>query len=188
VATPQDRRVTGEPLPPKAPNLTALLEPLVRHGVEFVVIGGMAGNLQGSNYPSFDLDIAYARDQDNLERLVAALTEIGVALRGAPADLPFQLDARTVANGANFTFVTPHGDFDILADVAGIKSYESLKANAETGKLGDFDVAVASIDDLIAMKRASNRTKDRLMLEEYIVIADEQRKLAEGDQSSPARS
>jgi hypothetical protein len=183
VAAAQGRRVTGEPLPPKAPNLAELLGPLVRHGVEFVVIGGMAGNLQGSNYPSFDLDVAYARDRDNLERLVAALEEIGVTLRGAPSDLPFQLEAQTLVNGANFTFVTPHGDFDILADVAGIKSYESLRSNAEIKRFAGFEVPVASIDDLIAMKRASNRVKDQLMLEEYIVIADEQRKLADSDQT-----
>lgn len=169
--------MTGEPLPPKAPDLAALLAPLVRHRVEFVIIGGIAGSAQGSSYPSFDLDIAYARDRDNLERLVAALTEIGVVLRGAPADLPFQLEAQTLRNGANFTFVTPHGDFDVLADVAGIRSYEILRAGAEIKRISGFDVPVASIDHLIAMKRAANRAKDKLMLEEYIVIADEQRKL-----------
>lgn len=170
--------MTDAPLPPKAPRLSELLGPLVRNHVEFVVIGGMAGNLQGSNYPSFDLDVMYARTGENLERLVGALAEIGVTLRGSPADLPFQLDSRTLENGSNFTFVTPHGDFDILADVPGIKGYEALRDNAEVKMLAGFEVRVAGIDDLIAMKRASSRVKDQLMLEEYIVIADEQRRLA----------
>jgi hypothetical protein len=174
--------VTGEPLPPKAPRLRELLKPLLSHGVDFVVIGGIAGSSHGSSYPSFDLDVAYARDQGNLERLVAALEEIGVTLRGAPAGLPFQLDALTLANGANFTFATEHGDLDVLADIAGIKSYDALRSRAESMRIAGFDVLVASIDDLIAMKRASGRVKDRLMVEEYVVIADEQRKLADGDQ------
>lgn len=171
--------MTGEPLPPRAPDLAALLGPLVRNGVDFVIIGGMAGTALGSSYPSYDLDVAYARDRGNLERMVAVLVELGVSLRGAPADLPFQLDTRTLENGANFTFVTEHGDFDILADVGGVKSYDDLRAAAEVTEIAGFAVRVASIDHLISMKRAAGRTKDKLMLEEYIVIADEQRRAQE---------
>lgn len=154
--------------------LRELLTPLVAHRVDFVVIGGTAGLAQGSNYPTYDLDIAYSREPANIAALVEALREIGVRLRGAPEDLPFQLDVRTIENGANFTFVTPFGDFDVLAHVAGVSSYEELKAGSSQKRVAGVDVRVASIDHLIAMKRASNRTKDKLMLEEYIVIADEQ--------------
>jgi predicted nucleotidyltransferase len=150
-----------------------LLEPLVRHGVDFVLIGGMAGIAHGSNYPSFDLDILYRRDRANIGRLVSALEEIGVRLRGAPADLPFVLDARTIENGANFTFVTQHGDLDVLGDAAGIKGFDELNSDAEEREIAGLQIRVASIDHLIAMKRAANRPKDRNMVEEYIVIADE---------------
>jgi predicted nucleotidyltransferase len=171
--------MTPEPLPPKAPNLRKLLEPLVSHGVDFVVVGGMAGISHGSNYPSFDLDVAYSRDRANVDRLVAALAEIEVRLRGGPDDLPFLLDARTIENGANFTFTTPHGDLDVLGEVAGIASFEDLRASATQKEISGVPVRVAALDDLIAMKRAANRTKDKLMVEEYIAIADEQRRLAE---------
>jgi hypothetical protein len=164
-----------EPSPPKAPEIDKLLGPLVRHGVDFVVVGGIAGFAHGSNYPSFDLDVAYARDRANLARLVEALEEIGVTLRGAPPELPFQLDVLTLENGANFTFRTQYGDLDVLADVGGVRSYDQLRAASEEKEIAGVGVRVASIDHLIAMKRAANRTKDRLMLEEYIVIADEQR-------------
>jgi hypothetical protein len=106
-----------------------------------------------------------------------------VSLTNAPADLPFQVDAPTLRNGANFTFVTPFGRFDILGHIAGVKSYEELELRSIPAKLEGKDVLVASIDDMIAMKRASNRTKDQLMLEEYIVIADEQRKLDDANQT-----
>lgn len=172
--------MSGDPLPSEPPDLARLLEPLVRHRVDFVLIGGMAGIAHGSNYPSFDLDVAYSRDSANLERLAGALSEIGVTLRGAFSDLPFQLDARTLANGANFTFVTPHGDLDVLADVAGIKSFEDLRDAAQEKEVSGLPIRVASIDHLIAMKRAADRPKDRNMLEEYIVIADEQQRRGEG--------
>jgi predicted nucleotidyltransferase len=173
-----------EMLPPKAPDLRSLLAPLVRHGVDFVLIGGMAGIARGSNYPSFDLDVAYARDKANIKRLVAALQEIGVRLRGGPADLPFQLDERTIENGANFTFITPFGDFDVLADVDGIRSYDELAAASEEREVFGIPVRVASLDHLIAMKRAANRPKDRNMLEEYLVLADKIRQREEEEKAS----
>lgn len=170
--------MSPDALPPRAPDVHALLEPLVRRGVDFVLVGGMAGIALGSNYPSYDLDIAYARDRANLDRLAAALTELDARLRGAPPDLPFVPDAETLKRGANFTFVTPHGDLDVLADMAGIRSYGELRDAAVEKEIGGFAIRVASIDHLIAMKRAANRTKDKLMLEEYIVIADEQGRAA----------
>lgn len=164
----------GEPLPPRAPDVRALLEPLVRHEVDFVLIGGMAGIALGSNYPSFDVDVLYARDKANVARLVAALGELGVRLRGAPPDVPFLLDQRTIEKGANFTFITSHGDLDVLADTAGVKDYGSVSSGAVEKDVAGLPVKIASIDDLIAMKRAANRPKDRNMLEEYIVLADKQ--------------
>lgn len=166
-------------LPTKAPELDRLLGPLIAHGVDFVLIGGQAGIAHGSSYPSYDLDVLYARDHDNVVRLVVALGEIGVRLRGAPEDLPIVLDRRTIENGANFTFITPFGDLDVLADAAGMPSYEELKAAAVESEVFGHLVKVASIDHLIAMKRAAGRTKDKLMVEEYIVIADEQKRLAQ---------
>jgi hypothetical protein len=174
--------MAGEPLPPRPPDLNRLLEPLVRHGVDFVLIGGMAGLVQGSNYPSYDLDVVYSRSRDNIARLVAALKEIGVRLRGAPPELEFILDERTIENGANFSFVTPFGDFDVLGEVAGLKGFEDLMTAAERKEVAGHSILVASIDHLIAMKRAANRPKDRNMLEEYLVIADRRQSRKEADE------
>lgn len=175
--------MTTEPLPPRPPDLRALLTPLIRHGVDFVLIGGMAGISHGSNYPTYDLDVIYGRSRANIALLVDALREIGVRLRGAPADLPFLLDAKTIENGSNFTFITPHGDFDVLGHADGMPDYAELKTEAPIREILGLEVRVASIDHLIAMKRAANRTKDKLMVEEYIVIADEQRKAAKAGES-----
>lgn len=152
-----------------------LLSALVRHGVDFVLVGGMAGIALGSSYPTYDLDVAYARDEANLERLARALQELQVSLRvkGEAANLPFLPEARTLANGANFTFVTQFGMFDVLGDLAGVRSYEDLRRDATSQEIEGHQVRVASIDHLIAMKRAANRPKDKLMLMEYLVLADE---------------
>lgn len=155
--------------PPLEPH--PLLRALVTHGVDFVLIGGMAGLARGSSYPTYDLDVAYARDSANLERMARALEEVGVTLRGAPAALPFVADARSLGNGANFTFDTEFGMFDILGDVAGIASYEELRRGATVLEVEGFSIHVASLSHLISMKRSANRNKDQLMLLEYIDLA-----------------
>jgi transcriptional regulator with XRE-family HTH domain len=147
-----------------------LLDALDRNEVEFVVIGGVAGLAHGSAYPTYDLDIAYARDSRNLERMAAALRDIGVTLRGAPDDLPFQVDSKTLEAGMNFTFVTEFGPFDILGHIDGIRSYEELCSQAKVQDLGGIPVQVASLNHLIGMKRTVDRTKDQLMVEEYVTI------------------
>ena len=159
-----------------------LLEVLVRHGVDFVLIGGMAGAARGSSYVTLDLDVAYARDGENLERLSEALRELGATLRGAPRDLPFVVDAKTLENGANFTFETRFGPLDVLSDPAGAPPYATLRAGSGEELLVEgVRIRVASLDHLIAMKEAAGRPKDLLMASEYRVISDELRRPPEPD-------
>ncbi len=142
----------------------ALLETLVRHEVRFVVIGGIAGNAHGSTTATLDLDVCYARDKENVRSLAGALGELQVTLRGADAGLPFRADERTIRNGLNFTFRTSHGSLDCLGEASGY-TFEILAPNAERADLGGIEVLVASLDDLIRMKRAAGRTKDLLEVE-----------------------
>jgi hypothetical protein len=152
-----------------------LLEVLAAHGVDFVVIGGVAGGAHGSAYGTFDVDVAYERSAENLQRLAEALKSIDARLRGAPQDVPFILDAKSLEAGGNFTFATRLGSLDVLAYPAGAPPYERLRADALAIEIGKQRVLVASLDHLIAMKEAAGRTKDKLMATEYRVLSDELR-------------
>ena len=77
-------------------NPEALLRRLVAHGVDFVIVGGMAMVLHGSARLTRDLDICYSVDPANLEALGAAMVKLGARLRGVSEDLPFVPDARTL--------------------------------------------------------------------------------------------
>jgi hypothetical protein len=153
-----------------------ILSALAEGGVDFVVVGGVAGGAHGSSYPTYDLDVAYGRDDANLDRLATVLTSLGARLRGAPADVPFILDARTLRAGANFTFATELGSFDIRGDAAGAPPYERLRADAKVTRVRGLEIRFASLDHLIAMKEAAGRPKDRLMATEYRLLADELRR------------
>ena len=151
-----------------------ILRRLQAHGVRFVLIGGLAAKAHGSPTLTVDIDICYARDRDNLERLAAVLGELGAVLRGAPADLPFHPDRRTLERGDTFTFTTAYGDLDILGTPSGVAGFEELNANADEAELDEaLVVRVASLDDLMRMKCAAGRPKDRVELEILGALRDE---------------
>lgn len=163
----QDQRardVRFEPIP--------ILELLLRHEVRFVLIGGVAGNAHGSTTATLDTDICYQREEQNYDRLAAALRELRVTLRGADPGLPFRIDTRTIRNGMNFTLETAeHGAFDCLGEASGY-TYEILAANAEPADFEGASVLVASLDDLIRMKRAAGRLKDLVEVENLSKLRD----------------
>ncbi|MGH2693910.1 MAG: DUF6036 family nucleotidyltransferase [Actinomycetota bacterium] len=141
------------------------LEVLSAHEIDFVLIGGLAARLHGSPTVTDDLDICHSAERDNLERLAEALRQMEAKLRVAPADVPFPLDARTLAAGANFTFSTNYGPLDCMALPAGVNGYDELSRTADRMRFDDLEVLVASIDDLILMKRAAGRPQDLKELE-----------------------
>src|SRR5436190_16577083 len=133
--------------------------------VLFVLIGGVAGAVHGSPSVTQDLDICPEGSFENLERLAAALIKIHARLRGIDEDVPFILDARTLAAGDHSTFSTDVGDVDCLITPPGTEGYADLIRDAVAVDLDETEVPVASLDALIRMKRAAGRAKDRAELE-----------------------
>ena len=150
-----------------------VLRGLLEHEVRFVVIGGLAVMALGSPLVTYDTDICYERSPENLERLAAALKALNARLRGAPEDVPFLLDAQTLARGDHFTFLTDAGPFDILGTPSGSEGYDALVRNAVQAELFGAVVMVSGLDDLIRMKRAAGRLKDLRALEELGGLRDE---------------
>lgn len=148
------------------------LETLVEHGVRFVIIGGVAAQLLGAPVATFDIDICYARDRENLDVLAEALRELDARRRGAPDNVPFRLDARTLEAGDHFTFATEAGPLDILGTPAGAEGYDALASASRRVRVREIEVLIASLEDLMRMKKASGRTKDLLMLEELAALRD----------------
>lgn len=131
------------------------------HGVEYIVVGGMAESLMGSPRPTFDIDLCHRRTPENLERLAQALQSLNPTLRGEPADLPFILDAKSLALGSNFTFNTDVKALDLLGYVEPIGDYEALIENAEDEVFEGQAIKIIALDDLIRIKEHINRPKDR---------------------------
>jgi hypothetical protein len=149
------------------------LQVLARHRVRFVIIGGFAGRLWGSTSITNDLDICYARDEKNLESLAAALRELEARLRGAPSDVPFLLDAKTLKAGDHFTFTTKYGALDCLGTPSGSAGFRDLAQGATEMVVDSVHVLVAALEDIIRLKRTAGRPKDLVEVEILAALREE---------------
>ena len=137
-----------------------LLRALDNSGVEFIIVGGFAAILHGSARLTEDLDIVYARSPDNVQRLTEALAPLHPYLRGAPPGLPFLWDAETIRRGLNFTLITDHGDLDLLGEIAGGGTYETLLPNSLVIEIFGMECRILNLKRLIQAKRDAGRPKD----------------------------
>lgn len=150
----------------------ALLEALVDANVEFVLVGGLAAIAHGSARLTQDVDVVYARDPKNLERLAEALAGHRPYLRGAPPGLPFRWDATTLQHGLNFTLETALGDIDLLGEIAGGGRYEDLLPHSIELRVFDRAVWCLGLEKLIETKRAAGRPKDLEAIAELEALRD----------------
>ena len=165
-----------------ATQFSKILQILAEAEVQFILIGGAAANVWGSGRLTFDVDVVYARNRANIQRLVQALAPYKPYLRGAPPGLPFTFDERTVRMGLNFTLVTTLGDLDLLGEVAGTGTYEQLLPySSEILFMGLVKCRCATLERLIQLKRAAGRPKDLEVLAELQALLEERRKLESGN-------
>lgn len=137
-----------------------LIKCLCEAKIDFIVVGGAAAIAHGASRMTQDLDIVYSRSEENLKKIVKALNPLSPYLRGIPAGLPFQLDLSTMKAGLNFTLTTSIGELDLLGEIIGSGSYESLKDQTVTFSIFSCDVRCLDLETLIRTKKAVGRPKD----------------------------
>lgn len=150
-----------------------LLRVLTDAGVEYVIVGGVAGVLHGSVRFTEDLDVVYARTDDNIQRLCTALVPHDPYPRGAPKGLPFTWDERTLRSGLNFTLDTKLGALDLFGEIAGGGDYSALAANVIAMDLDGLPVRCVDLPTLVRLKRAAGRPKDLEAIAELEALREE---------------
>lgn len=151
----------------------SLLARLRRHGVDFVIVGGVAATVHGSTRLTQDLDIVYDRSPANLARLVAALSELAPYPRGAPPGLPFEWSTATLRAGLNFTLTTTLGDLDVFGEIAGRGAYQDLVGESVPISVFGVELRCLSLERLIETKRAAGRPRDFETIAELEAIREE---------------
>jgi predicted nucleotidyltransferase len=157
------------------PDLERVVPALVHGGAEFIVIGGVAAIIHGSARATFDVDVLYLRDEQNIQRLANSLAPYKPYLREVPPGLPFTWDAKTIRNGLNFTLTTELGDIDLLGDVGG-ETYQTLLPHSFEVEAFGVRFRCLDLPTLIRIKEAAGRRKDLEAIAELRVLLEETEK------------
>ena len=154
----------------------AILRTLIQKEVEFVLIGGVAATLHGSNLRTGDVDVCPRRGKRNLRQLATALRELDARVRtaGIPDGLPFKADAPFLARVEILNLTTRYGDFDLTFRPSGTEGFEDLWTSHVTFDLDGIQVPTASLADIIRSKEAAGRPKDREALPTLRALLGEQ--------------
>lgn len=152
-----------------------ILVVLDRHGVEYLLVGGLGAQAHGALRQTFDIDVVPATDDENWRRLASALRELGGRLRvGGLSDaearrLPVSLDAATLRAFGSSTWMTDAGPLDVLRDLpvaGGRRSYEDLAPRHVDAEIGGITVHIAALGDIVDSKQHAGRAKDLDALDE----------------------
>lgn len=143
-----------------------VIKSLATNRVRFVLIGGMAMRVHGSNRVTTDTDICYDRSESNLVRLADSLRVLE-ARRIAdlyPEGREVELSPEYLGAESMFAFMTRCGQVDCLAEPLGTRGFDDLDAHAVVQELKGMKLPVASTGSLRAMKKARGSLTDRMDL------------------------
>lgn len=150
--------------------LAAVLLDVARNRVECVVVGEVAGALQGWPLSLSGRVLEFVVAEHDHERLLASLASAGAAATTMPDHGP-----RWRAETTERFLLPKAGAIAVMHRPAGLPDYRQLAAGADRLVLDDADQRVASVHDLIVMAEASRDVGDRRFLTALYAVLEARR-------------
>ena len=163
----------------------ALFEPLFKAlneaGVRYVVVGGLAVVLHGHARLTADVDLVVDLDENQALRAIDALVRLGLRPR-VPVN-PRDFADRSVREAwirdrgmQVFSMFDPSNPMRVVdLFVVHPVPFEELWSRSQVFELRDTSVRVASIPDLIHLKRLADRPQDHADIEHLEAILESKR-------------
>ena len=149
-----------------------LLERLVHHGVDFVIVGGFAGVAHGCTYVTQDIDICLDFSTTTLLALQEALSDLDPVHRMTPHRKKLKLTEEACAQFKNLYLDTKEGQLDCLSFIDGLGDFSQAKQESELIEVEDTKMRVLSLDALVRTKRKMNRPRDREAISQLEAIRE----------------
>lgn len=140
----------------------ALFHALDDAGVDFVVVGGLAANVRGSERVTKDIDIVYRTEANNVRKLCAVINanQPRMLILGKPEGSPVTLTPDLLKRHPLLQLSTNFGEVDLLSSIAGFKSYRAIKNASEPVNIDGQSIPMLTREGVIKSKRAMKRPKD----------------------------
>ena len=150
-------------------DIRGILGELVREGVDFLVIGGVAVGYHGHVRATKDVDVVPAPEPANLERLAGVLRQLEAKVDGTgdfnAEELPNPLDPQTLAEGGNWVLLTRLGRLDIMQWIGDDSLWEKLSPAAIEDEISGIPIKMVGYEDLVALKEMAGRPEDQTDLQ-----------------------
>jgi hypothetical protein len=138
-----------------SPMLTTLLRAFAAQRLEAVLIGNAAAAMHGAPVTTLDFDFMFRDTPTNLRKLRAVAKSLeAVILRPY---YPVSKLYRLVDDATGL-------QADFMPVIHGVRSFEGLRSRAVERRLDGCAVFIASLDDIIASKKAAGRDRDLAVL------------------------
>lgn len=145
-------------------DLTSILDVLLSHDVQFVLVGALAAVAQGAPLTTHDVDIVHARTPANIESLMAALGTLNAHHRGRPANSRLPPSREALATEGHSLFSTDLGPLDCLGAIEDGLTYDELVPHSLRLDFAGRPLLVLSLEVIVRNKRRSPHNKDKLAL------------------------
>jgi predicted nucleotidyltransferase len=138
-----------------------LLECLIDHKVNYVLVGGLAAAAHGSPQVTQDIDIYINLSSDNLNKLKNAVSSLHPVHRMHPNKPIFQESEESLALLKNIYLQTDYGQLDCLGEIKGLGYYKQVFEKSIEILLHGKQCRILTLDSLIIAKIAMGRPKDK---------------------------
>jgi len=155
--------------------LIGYLRLLAEHNVKYLIVGGVAGRIQGAATTTQDIDVMPEPSPENLSRLATALSHLETKKKDAgsmsfePHDTVDPIEFRTADVSS---FETRYGAIDVLMDLPGVGTYDAVSPHARRYEWQGIIIQTASLDDVITSKQTADRAKDWQSMEALLEARD----------------
>jgi predicted nucleotidyltransferase len=140
-----------------------ILKILDQHGVEFILVGGVAAILEGAPVSTFDLDVMVRPTPEDRDRLLEALRELNAHYLD-PAGRQIFPDRAKLDTLRIHRLVTDSGPMDVLEQIGKGLTYADLTEKTEIYEVNGLPVRTLRLEMIIRSKEEANRDKDQATL------------------------